>query len=130
MSELSFAQYEQMTADDRAHYHAAIEDTQPVLDLSKLETAMGTASLGDILCKIWRAIVKVAKAVVDGVKEVLKDLVSAVFDLLGDIIDGADSLFDGLFDSPLLWIAGGALLWYFFGKDDEESPPTYIGGQP
>lgn len=129
MSELSFAQYEQMTAADRSQYHSMIEETQPILDLDKLEAAMGTASLGDILCKIWRAIVKVAKAVVDGVKEVLKDLVSAVFELLGDIIDGAGSLFDGFFNSPLPWIAAGALLWYFFAKDDEESPPTYIGGR-
>lgn len=86
-------------------------------------------SFGEVLCKLWRFVLGVATAVVEGVAGLLKTVGKAVISLLGDLADevlGEGGLFDKLFGSTggkillaigAVWIASKMGL---FGSDDDD----------
>lgn len=125
-SDLKFGEFEQLSEDDQQSYFAGLEDyVETKIDENAIEgylqeTEGGMASLSELLCKIWRFILNIAKQIVEVVKDFLIDLSKAVFEVLGAIVDGAGGLLGGLFKSPLFWLAAAGAVWYFFGDSEEE----------
>lgn len=79
-------------------------------------------SIGSILCKLWRFIVKVATAIVDGIAGLLKSIISLVVEVLSDLISGAGSLLGDLIKNPLVLIVGGVALWWLLSSDSDDEP--------
>lgn len=68
-----------------------------------------------LLCKVWRFLVGALKAIIEVVKDILIDLTNAVFEVLGAGLSGLG----GLFKSPIMWVAGGLLVWWLLSNDDD-----------
>jgi hypothetical protein len=128
---LTPAQYEARVAE--GHFQEYEEGT--VLSVEEAEARLYSGrSFSTVLCKIWRFFVHVVEAVVDGIAGVLKSLGKAVISVLSDLWDSVTDLFDGLFDSPLFWIAAGVGAWWLLGRkkkedDGSEVNVNFLGGE-
>jgi hypothetical protein len=117
---------------------ASSSEPEVIIDHAALDSVMGERGIGDFLCKVWRAVLKLFNAVVDGVLNVLTTVGKAIITLLSELLDTVGSAIGDLFaDHPILTLLlGGLALWWLVGllgkrkDDDVESNMTPLDRTP
>lgn len=100
------------------------EEDYVVQGLCLIEQGRGSQDISSTLCKLWRWLLGVAKAIVNGVLSVVKTVIDAALVVLTKLLSAVGSLASDIFSSPLLLLAGAALAFYLLSGSSEEEQST------
>lgn len=110
---MTLGDLEAMSDEAQSQYWAQWEKERDGSCAACDPSGLGESGLSEILCKIWKFVLGIAKAVVDGVAGLLVDLSKAVYSVLKPLFEMVGDLAEDVFSSPgLLMLAGAALVLY------------------
>lgn len=121
MSMLTLGELETMNDAEQAAYWSAWEAARSGDCSSCDPSGLGESGISEVLCKIWKFVLGIAKAVVDGVAGLLIDLSKAVYSVLKPLFEMVGDLVEDVFSSPgLLMLMGAALVLYLVMSNDKD----------
>lgn len=82
----------------------------------------------DLICKLFKFVLKIFKQIVKFVAEVIKILGEATVEVLTDLAEGIGSGISSLLGGPgiLTLLLVGGLLWFAYSRDDADINVTAI----
>lgn len=130
---LTFGELEAMSDEEQSSYWAQWEQERDGSCVTCDPSGLGESGISEILCKIWKFVLGIAKAVVDGVAGLLVDLSKAVYSVLKPLFEMVGDLAEDVFSSPgLIMLLGAALVLYLVisnsGDDNADRVVGYERG--